>query len=131
MQTKKTKQKNLSNNQSAEKKYVSKYKSDLFKNKHIIEPKPICKLCNKVIENISSAIMEEDDYYSHFDCVIHLLNSKYNIMPPDKISYVGQGNFAIMGIKHEGGYYIKQKIQYETQERYKKMKEYVDSNMSY
>ncbi len=111
------------------KKFVSRYRPEDNKVRRLVEPKPLCCICNEVIDFIPSAIFEGNNQYSHFDCVIHKLNSRFNVMPPDKISYIGQGSFAIMGIKNEGGYYIKQRIPYESQDQFKDMRSFVDSNM--
>lgn len=93
----------------------------------INEPRPVCCICSEPIESIIEAICEGEDKFSHFDCVIKTLTEKYNVQEPDKISYIGCGNFAVVSMDEEGKYFIKEKISYESNEAYSNMKKFVDS----
>ncbi|MCF0262160.1 MAG: hypothetical protein HUK23_04550 [Sphaerochaetaceae bacterium] len=92
----------------------------------IVEPKPLCSICNQSIDNIVEAISESDGSYSHFDCVLAKLKEQYHVEEPDKISYIGHGNFAVVCKDETGHYIIKERIQYESKESYEAIKKFVE-----
>lgn len=96
--------------------------------KKIKEPRPICSICGEPIESIIEAIAEADNSYSHFDCVIKTLNEKYHVQEPDKLSYIGHGNFAIFTPDEEGKFKIKERINYESNESYASMIKFVEEH---
>ncbi|MCR4676472.1 MAG: hypothetical protein K5634_04495 [Sphaerochaetaceae bacterium] len=94
----------------------------------IKEPRPVCSICGEPIGAIIEAISEPDGSYSHFDCVINRLREKYRVTEPDKISYIGHGNFAVFTKDEEGKFVIREKINYESNESYSNMLKYVEEN---
>ncbi len=92
----------------------------------VVEPRPDCCLCNKPIELISEAISEPNGGFSHFDCVIEKLKESEHVISPDFVSYVGHGNFAVISKDENGNFFIKNKIQYESNEDYSRMKKQVE-----
>lgn len=96
--------------------------------KRIVEPRPVCSICGEPIEAIIEAITESDGTYSHFDCVLNKLKEKYNVQEPDKISYIGHGNFAVFTHDEEGKFVIKEKIAYESNDNYNSMIKYVEEH---
>lgn len=92
----------------------------------IKEPNPVCSICNEPISAIIEAIRESDGSYSHFDCVLNKIAKQYNVQEPDKVSYVGQGCFAVVSKKEDGSFYFKERIQYENNDAFNAMKQYVE-----
>ena len=92
----------------------------------INEPRPVCSICGEQIEAIAEAITEPDGSYSHFDCVLEKLKQEHNVHEPDKISYVGSGNFAVVSMDEEGKFTIKEKISYESIDAFNSIKKFVD-----
>jgi hypothetical protein len=57
---------------------------------------PNCKICDKVIKDISAALgISTDGTPVHFDCVLNLLNQQEQLVPGQKIIYIGSGRFAV------------------------------------
>ena len=92
----------------------------------VVEPRPICELCNQVIETFSEAISEPDGGYSHFDCVLDKIRKQENVHEPDSVSYIGHGTFAVVSKDAEGKYTIKTRIPYESNEAFIGMKKQVE-----
>ena len=93
----------------------------------IREPHPVCAYCNEEIENIASAFLLSDGNYAHFDCVLERIKEEANPKEGETVSYVGAGNFALIGKNEEGKPIILRKIPFENAESTKAMKEYVAS----
>ena len=79
--------------------------------KRIREPQPVCSYCGKEIENIAEAFTASDGSYVHFDCVI---------------SRIKEAD-ALIGKDEEGRYKIIKTIPFETPDKTKAMKEYIES----
>lgn len=94
--------------------------------KMIKEPRPLCSICSEPIESIIEAITEPDGRYSHFDCVLNKLTKEHNVGKNEKLSYIGQGNFAVFTKNEEGNFVIKEKITYESANSFDGMKKYVE-----
>lgn len=94
--------------------------------KKVKEPRPMCSICSEPIESIIEAISEPDGSYSHFDCVLNKLAKEHNVKDDEKISYVGQGCFAIFTKNEEGNFVIKEKISYENANAFDSMKKFVE-----
>lgn len=92
----------------------------------VVEPRPNCSLCGQPIELISEAISEPNGGFSHFDCVIEKLKEREHVIPPDSVSYVGHGSFAVVSKDENGNYIIKNRIQYESNDDYSRMKKQVE-----
>lgn len=92
----------------------------------VVEPHPVCNICGQEIELISQAISEPNGGYSHFDCVLQKIAQMENVQDPDKVSYVGHGEFAVVSKDEQGHIFIKTRIPYESKENYEAMKKYVE-----
>jgi len=98
------------------------------------QKKPLyCESCGKAITNAASAMRDpENSGFLHFDCVIRLLAEKENLLPQQKIMYIGHGEFAVteIGGKRNSDFTIVRKIPYETAEMKKSAKieimQYID-----
>ncbi|MFA5467751.1 MAG: hypothetical protein WC224_01680 [Sphaerochaetaceae bacterium] len=91
------------------------------------EPLPTCVLCGQVIDTIAQAICEgQEGRYSHFDCVLEKLTSQETLGENQKISYVGQGNFAIVEKGEDGYYTLVKKIPYESVSEFQAMQRFVE-----
>ena len=95
--------------------------------KRIKEPHPICSYCGQEIENIAEAFTASDGGYVHFDCVISRIAETERLSADEKISYIGAGNFAVVSKNDNGGFTIVRTIPFESQDKTKAMKEYVNS----
>ncbi len=92
----------------------------------IVEPHPICQYCGTPIDTIASSLSTPEGGYAHFDCVLSHIRESGIVKEGESLSYIGAGSFGIIGRNEDGKPYIVQKIQYESPERYKGMKEYVE-----
>jgi hypothetical protein len=82
-------------------------------------PAPECPVCAKPIRELSAALCYRGtDAPAHFDCVLKELRETHEILPQEKLCYLGGGNFAILQFKTGGGnkFTIKKKIPYEGKE---------------
>jgi hypothetical protein len=60
-------------------------------------PTPVCPKCGQPIQDITSALADRDSGEPlHFDCVIQFLQGAENLAANEKLSYIGQGRFAVM-----------------------------------
>ena len=91
------------------------------------EPLPSCCLCGEVIETIAQAISEgEEGRFSHFDCVLKKLNTQERVKENQKISYVGQGAFAVVEKDAGGNYSVVKRIPYESSSTFQAMQKFVE-----
>lgn len=83
-------------------------------------PLPVCAMCEKPIESITQAMGGPGkEEVSHFDCVIRSLSEHERLEPGQKVSYIGNGNFAVIQYankNYSGGFTVVRRISYETQE---------------
>ena len=93
--------------------------------KSIVEPHPVCQYCGTEIDTIASSLSTPEGGYAHFDCVLSHLREGEHLGEGEMISYIGAGAFGVIGKDEEGRPVIIRRIQYESSERYKGMKEYV------
>ena len=57
----------------------------------------ICPICGKPIEDMSSAIADKTTGKpAHFDCIIEQLSKTETLGENDKVTYIGQGRFAVL-----------------------------------
>ncbi len=57
----------------------------------------VCPLCNKPLTDISTALAhKETGEPVHFDCVLEMLQAQEKLMPGQKVTYIGQGRFAVV-----------------------------------
>lgn len=75
-----------------------------------------CPICNKPINNMSTAIIDRaTNTPAHFECILQSLKSRYTLKPNQRMTYVGSGGFAIIEDIRENGkmkFVIREKIQY-------------------
>lgn len=58
---------------------------------------PICPRCNEPITDLPSALAEKGTNAPvHFDCVLAYLNENEKLNQNEKITYIGQGRFAVV-----------------------------------
>lgn len=130
---KKKKQKNVISgfstlNQVAGVPLVSEHHSNIpiLPVKSVQEPGSVCPMCGERIETIASAMLNENGEYVHFDCVLARLKEEENLKENQVLSYIGSGRFGVCEKNDEGKWIIVKTIQYETPEKNKAMKEYVE-----
>ncbi|MBN2544660.1 MAG: hypothetical protein JXB50_02605 [Spirochaetes bacterium] len=95
-------------------KKISIYKVNELKEKS-------CAYCKKKIIEMSTAIMNEDDKYFHFDCIIKELEEKNKdiLKPAQRIVYLGNNTFGIIEEFKENGkikFKINEKINYKNKQ---------------
>lgn len=78
-------------------------------------PMSICPICNKPIANMMTALSNEDsESYAHFDCVYDKLKSKVTMKSNERLSYIGNGTFAVIE-DYKDGLYSKFRIKHQIQ----------------
>lgn len=92
----------------------------------IAEPLPTCAFCGERIENIASSFMSPDGGYIHFDCVLDSITQAEHLAEGQKVSYLGSGNFGIVGKDEEGKLAIIKRIPFESADSSKAMKAYIE-----
>ena len=67
------------------------------------------------------------DCFCHFDCAVSYIRSSHQVKAPDRISYVGGGNFAVFRYgRKRSEFTISEKIAFESEEDRRAMQEYVE-----
>ena len=94
--------------------------------KSVEEPGVVCELCGEKIETIASAMTTAIGGYAHFDCVLAHIRELENLGESEKLSYLGSGNFGVIETDAEGKFHITRTINWESPERQKAMKEYIE-----
>ena len=94
----------------------------------VTEPHDTCSICGKTIENISSAFLASDGTLVHFDCVLENLKKSHTVHEGQTISYIGRGNFALLEKDEKGSWTIVERYPVEDQEKYERMKAYVEEH---
>ena len=75
---------------------------------------PECPICNQSVKFLLTAIsVGEDNSPAHFDCVLKRISEKEDLGPKEKITYIGNGNFAIVSGKSGKDFIIRKKIEFE------------------
>lgn len=89
--------------------------------------KLFCSGCGKPITNVSSALVSRDQKgFMHFECVVELIKQEERIVPPQKLVYIGQGDFAIVETSpKKKDFTIIKRIPYENSD----MKKFAKSEM--
>jgi len=78
---------------------------------------PVCPICNQSVKYLLTAIsVGEDNKPAHFDCVLKKIAEEENLEPREKISYIGNGNFAIVSGKPGKDLIIRKIIEFEGRE---------------
>lgn len=139
-QNKKAVKKRKNRTHSSRKQKISKDGKDLLPSKKKVTPKsslpPVsirkvkeplvkCIYCDKIINNITSAIKGDEGYY-HFDCVLDKIKKDYNVKETQTVSYIGRGSFAIIEKDESGTLKFVETIQVETPQQFDSMKKFVE-----
>lgn len=57
----------------------------------------VCPLCNRPLTEVATALAHrETGEPVHFDCVLEYLQGQEKLMPGQKVTYIGQGRFAVV-----------------------------------
>ena len=95
-----------------------------LKDSSIESPKldtPNCAFCGEPIYDLPSAMCDKDTLSPiHFDCVLQRLNDSENLKENEKITYIGQGRFAVAYFEnpHDLRHFkIQRIIEWEDQEK--------------
>ncbi|MCF6335855.1 MAG: hypothetical protein L3J12_08950 [Spirochaetales bacterium] len=85
-----------------------------FRNKRSF---PECPICGQSVKFLLTAIsVGEENNPAHFDCVLKSISEKEELGPREKITYIGNGDFAIVTGKPGKDIKIRKKIQFENKE---------------
>ncbi len=80
-----------------------------------------CPLCGKAVKSMLTAIAVNDDMDpAHFDCVLKQLSEREDLRKGEKISYLGNGTFAVIKMRQGGKgqpFTILRKIQFEEKDK--------------
>ena len=95
--------------------------------KRVNEPLICCAICGEKIDLIASAMTNPDGGYVHFDCALNRIKEEESLSENQVVSYIGSGNFGVCERDANGSYHIVKTINYESQEKIKAMKEFVES----
>jgi hypothetical protein len=89
------------------------------KPKNLNLPPITCYVCGKSIDSISQAIGGSgEEEVAHFDCILRSLTEQESLEAGQKISYIGNGNFAVVQYSKKnfsGGFSIVRRIPFEDQ----------------
>ena len=81
----------------------------------------ICPICNQPITEIASAIADKKTGKpAHFDCILNSVKSTEKVGENEKISYIGQGRFAVLYFENprdQRHFTIKKIIEYENKDQ--------------
>ncbi len=68
---------------------------------------------------LTAVAVNEDMDPAHFDCVLKKISEEEKVGPGEKVTYIGNGTFAVIKMKHGGkgsSFSIIKKIQYESKD---------------
>ena len=94
--------------------------------KRVNEPHVTCQYCGTEIDGIASALSTPEGGFAHFDCVLDSITQAEHLAEGQKVSYLGSGNFGIVGKDEEGKLAIIKRIPFESADSSKAMKEYIE-----
>ena len=98
-----------------------------FRNKRSF---PECPICNKSVKFLLTAIgVGEDNSPAHFDCVIKQISETEELGLKEKITYIGNGDFAIISGKSGKDIKIRKKIQFEGKENKGEWRKRISRNL--
>jgi hypothetical protein len=92
----------------------------------VVEPEEVCVICAKKIDLIASALVHPDGGYAHFDCVLEQLHQQRTLADDQKISYIGQGTFAVVQKLDDGSFSFIDRIVWESPQAFDAMKKFVE-----
>jgi len=79
-----------------------------------------CPICGKSVKSMLTAIaVNEDMDPAHFDCVIKQLTEQEKVGNGEKVTYIGNGTFAVVKMKpgsRGSSFTVIKKIQYENKD---------------
>ncbi|MGM0431249.1 MAG: hypothetical protein ACQEQU_00885 [Spirochaetota bacterium] len=92
-------------------------------------PPVYCTICGRPIDSISQAIGgPEKDQISHFDCILKQLREEEELKEGQKVSYIGNGNFAVVEYSNKnftGGFTVIKRIPVENKDHNEQVKQLV------
>ena len=94
--------------------------------KTVKEPGIICSICGEKIDTIATAVTNPKGEYVHFDCALAEIKEHERPNDNQTISYIGCGNFGLCEKNSEGKWTILKTISYESSEKNKAIKAYVE-----
>lgn len=101
---------------SASKNILGKIKKEDLPYRTESLPMSVCPICNKPIANMMTALSNDNsESYAHFDCVYDKLKSKVTMKGNERLSYIGNGAFAVIEDYKDGQsskFKIKQQFQF-------------------
>ena len=78
---------------------------------------PVCPVCEKSVRFLLTAIaVGEDNKPAHFDCILKKISDTEDLGPKEKVTYIGNGNFAVISGKPGRNLTIKKKIEFESRD---------------
>ena len=90
------------------------------------EPHVICQYCGTEIDGIASSLSTPEGGFAHFDCVLERLRESEHLQEGESLSYIGSGSFGVIGHDEENKPIILRRIAFESPERFRGMKDYVE-----
>jgi hypothetical protein len=77
---------------------------------------PDCPVCSKPVRDLPAALSHRaTGLPAHFDCILKELKDSNEVLPQEKICYLGAGTFGILQFRAQGAvkFTIRKKIPYE------------------
>ena len=78
---------------------------------------PKCPQCGQNVRDVLTAIaLSEGEQPTHFDCVIKKISDEEELLPKEKVIYLGNGTFGIVKFKNQSDprqFTIRKKVQVE------------------
>lgn len=91
---------------------------------------PECPICNQSVKFLLTAIsVGEDNRPAHFDCVLKQITETEELGPKEKVTYIGNGNFAVVSGKIGKDLKIKKKIEFEGKENKGEWRKRISRNL--
>lgn len=100
----------------------------------IILNTPTCPICSEPITDLASALTDPNTKEPiHFDCALNIVSKKENITANDKITYIGQGHFAVVHFDNPHDlrkFTIVKTIEWETKDQQPKWRTEISDSFS-
>jgi hypothetical protein len=81
---------------------------------------PDCPICSAAVRELSSALTHRaTGQPAHFDCILKELRESNELLPQEKLCYLGGGSFGILEMRPPGApgrFVVRKRIQYEEKE---------------
>lgn len=94
----------------------------------------VCPMCGQIISDVASSLSDKiSGEPVHFDCAIQKVRENENLNEGEKISYIGQGRFAVIHFenpKDQKKFSIKKIIEWENKDSHSQWREEYSSLFS-